>query len=1067
MALPELFGSYILHHQLARGVTSDVFLAQTTGDFPRLCTVKRIRPEFAALPGFVDRFKNDAQLLVQLTHGNIAQVLEVGAVEETLFIAMEQVDGVALPDVIAKVGDHGALPTELALYVVMEMCEAIVYLHRRQSEVRGTSTMPFDTAWPLEVMLSFDGVLKLIDLGSFGALRLGQQKINQLFQSPGYAVPEVILKKPIDERSSMFAVGVIGWELLAGRRLIASDPEEYVKAIVKRTWKVPLIKRADVPGDVTRTIMRLLSMDPSKRPDTLQSVRDEFGAHLRRIAPAYGSSSMARLLWNRFPEHAGRIESLTKALVRDAVTHQTSLTSEQNSRPTKSFGASETTDRLIDDPDPLRPGALIPGTRYRMVRSLGTGGSAEVFAAQHIDLDRQVALKILSSELARKSGAITQFRLEARACSRIRHANVVDVIDFGQLDDGRFYFAMELIDGQSMADVLAKERSLSPERALPIFRQIAKGVAAAHKFGIVHRDLKPENIMLVSQNGRRDVVKVLDFGVGAFIEGPEKRRVVGTPGYMAPEQVYGDPPSSQMDIYAVGATMYEALSAKLPYRAASLEEYVQQQGYGPPAPLTSHPRAEQVPKALERVVMRALELVPDDRQRSMNDFEQDLLWAQEEAGIVTDWNDLSRPDGKKPATQTLNAHEGIHPKRTNQTSTKPLFLRSSAILWLTGAALFLAIGVAYAIWNTARTTHIAIDNVAQSNPRASDHIKPQSIVAASLERARIAANQGNYTQPEQTSALDHIVEADRLSPDHPQTLALRATIAKELAARADRLNRVGPAYADHARTLYQESLAFKKDPHIELLARTAHATKTRPRPEARAAKIAQLLVAIEQAVHDGNLIGPPGRNALLFLKQLKTLDPTGRVHRDVSQSLRERAEAMKSNAQYAHQASQLLAAINKNQQGEIAAPTRAPGALAKTVARQPTPISDAARARRSVSRGNALLAKHRLDSAYAAFVAAARVDPANGAATLGMATVLFNRRNFTEAVRQAERAVALSRRGTKQQARALLLLGDSNYRLLRYQKARHAYKRILFTRPTHRIAKQRIAQLDADRDQYR
>ncbi len=195
MSLPELFGSYLLHHRLARGTTSEVFLAQTTGDFPRLCAVKCILPEVAVLQGFGERFRHDAALLVRMIHGNLVQVLEVGAVEERLFIAMEQIDGVTLPELLERIEDHGPLPPELALYVGLELCEAVTYINQHRREAAGAANFPSDAPWPLEVMLAFDGVVKIMDLGSYGAIRLGQQKVSQLFQAPGYAVPEVIQKR--------------------------------------------------------------------------------------------------------------------------------------------------------------------------------------------------------------------------------------------------------------------------------------------------------------------------------------------------------------------------------------------------------------------------------------------------------------------------------------------------------------------------------------------------------------------------------------------------------------------------------------------------------------------------------------------------------------------------------------------------------------------------------------------------------------------------------------------------------------------------------------------------------
>jgi eukaryotic-like serine/threonine-protein kinase len=638
MNLPRLFGAYLLYHKLGEGSVSEVYLARTTGEFPRLCVVKVILPTLAALPDFSERFRKDAALLVRLIHGNLVQVLEVGIVDEQPFVAMEQIDGVDLPTLIEQVPDQGLLPPELGLYVGIELCEAVTYVHLRRREVVRTTTFPHDHPWPFEVMLSFDGVVKLIDLGAFGAVRLGQQKVALLFRCPGYGVPEVILRRPLDARSDVFALGVVVWELLEGRRLLLADPEAYVRQVLSGTFRAPLLERKDLPGEVIRLVASMLSLDPDKRPSQVEEVRRIFVGGLRRLSPTYGSASLAQLLWRRCKVQIARHEALMDELSQYVGSGLPTMPEAK----TLSLGRAGVVDREIRESKPLKPGDQIPGTRYRVVRPLGSGGSAEVHAAQHIDLERQVAIKILSPRLARSTEAISQFRMEARACSRVSHPNIIDVVDFGELEDGRFYFAMELLDGESLSEVIEREGTLAPGRCIGIFRQIARALSAAHQQGIIHRDLKPENVVLVERESRRDFVKVLDFGVGAFEEGTAGARV-GTTGYMAPEQVAGARPTPAMDIYALGASLYQALSGELPYPGSTPEEYSEAQAKNPPPALRSRPTAMDAPPALERVVHRALERDPLARHRSMAEFELDLLRAQKEAGLETPWDDLPEP----------------------------------------------------------------------------------------------------------------------------------------------------------------------------------------------------------------------------------------------------------------------------------------------------------------------------------------------------------------------------------------------------------------------------------------
>lgn len=676
---PGLFGSYLLQHRLAQGNTAEVFLARTMGEFPRLCAVKRILPQLTALPEFAQRFKADASLLVNLHHGNVVQVLEVGTIDDQPFITMEHIDGIDLPQLISQVPEQGPLPVEFALYVALEMTEGLSYLRIRRREERAAEEVRKDPAWPLEIMLGFDGVVKIVDLGSFGALRLGQQKPSRLFRSPGYAVPEVILKRALDQRSDIFTVGLALWEILSGKRLLTDNPEAYIKAVLDGSWKAPLIDRKDLPGNVIRLVASMLDIDVENRPTHMEAVRSPLVEALRRLSPSYGSATLSRLLWQRCSGQIAKAEVLTQTLVNASATVQATP-----QFATESYGRSKRGQTL--DVDPLEIGEQIPGTRYRLVRALGKGGNAEVFAAQHIDLDRQAAVKILSPKVARNERAREQFRREARACSRVQHPNIVDVLDFGELEDGRFFFAMELLDGQSLADILDREGALPPSRVLGIARQVCKAVQAAHENGIVHRDIKPANIMLIERDGRADFIKVVDFGVMAFADDNQKKRV-GTPGYMAPEQVRGAPPTTAMDIYALGMTLYECLTGGLPYPTESLKVFSAAQAKTQPPALAAC--GEGIPDPVARVVHRALERNPAARPLSMADFEADLLRAQTDSGIASEWDDLREPTNvtdqrakmRRPSSPRMALRPPTRSGAVWIAAAFAMIIMASAVLW--------------------------------------------------------------------------------------------------------------------------------------------------------------------------------------------------------------------------------------------------------------------------------------------------------------------------------------------------------------------------------------------------
>ena len=1075
MSMPRLFGAYLLLEELEQGNTSEVYLARTVGQFSRLCVVKIFRPELAGLPEFQRRFRQDAALLVRLIHGNLVQVLEVGQADDHYFIAMEHVDGVHLPGLLDEVaGQEEALPPELALYVGLELCEALHYITMRRKEVEGGATFSADSPWPLEVMISFDGVVKVVDLGSFGAVRLGQQKVSRLFQSPGYAVPEVILKKDGDVRADVFAVGMVVWQLLQGRQLVANNPTGYVREVLSASWQAPLITRKDVAGDIIRAVATMLSLDPARRPKSLEEARDPLVNGLRRLAPSFGSGALSALIMRRCPEELSRSDELmARALDREAVASEPSDPTGANSL---SFGLAGEVDREIGEPVTLEVGAVIPGTRYKMVRRIGKGGTGEVYAAQHMDLERSVAIKILSPDLARRSRAIEVFRMEARACSRVGHPNIVDVIDFGELSDGRFFFTMELLEGESLARLMAREGALPPERALGIVRQVARALQAVHLSGIVHRDLKPENIMLVEREGRGDFVKILDFGGKAFVnrEGEGEASLAGTIGYMAPELVRGEASTPAMDVYATGVLLYRALCGELPYPATDLETFQEAQGQGPPPALRSREDGAAVPEALERVAHRALERDPAARHPSMADLEEDLIRAQQEAGLTTAYDDLP------PPSEVLDPRAR---RRTAQPRPAPLDSGSNRTPMI---AAGVAVGVA-----------LVLAVVLLAGPRASGPGKTPAVAPAPgsavptlrsdgplteaqqalLRQAEEAASHGRFTNPEGNCALDLMLQVEREEPGNPQTRALRDRFARLLEGAGDRL-RMAKAESS-ARTLYREALLFTPGvPRLEELAyppgQGAGAASKPPRPARPAAtdaEVAWLLSMTQLAVGEGRYIAPARKNALYFLRQLKRVDPTGErsvaARQRMSRGMWAHVEAPieKKELEKARKVLETMVLLDPSDkkaqrrltQVEQSIKWAAMKHLKEPPTKAPKKDSAAARAQAAilVAQARAALSSGKLARAGADFREALKADPSSGAAALGLATVAFEQGKDTRAVELVRRALRLRCDAVK----AYLLLGDASYNLRREKDAARAWRQVLKLRPGHRAAKSRLDKL--------
>ena len=217
---------------------------------------------------------------------------------------------------------------------------------------------------------------------------------------------------------------------------------------------------------------------------------------------------------------------------------------------------------------------------YEIVRELGRGGMGIVYEAFEKALDRKVALKILPEESAGDSEFVESFLSEARAAARVSHANIVHVYAVGE-DNGIYYIAMEYVEGRTLRQCVTEDGPFEPQRALEIIRLAAQALAEAHRHKIVHRDIKPANIMLT----RSGEVKVMDFGLAKMGAGKtgimSVDGVMGSPLYMSPEQVHGRRLDTRTDIYSLGASLYEMLTATPPYRAATLDDLLEKIVQGP------------------------------------------------------------------------------------------------------------------------------------------------------------------------------------------------------------------------------------------------------------------------------------------------------------------------------------------------------------------------------------------------------------------------------------------------------------------------------------------------------
>jgi serine/threonine protein kinase len=393
-----------------------------------------------------------------------------------------------------------------------------------------------------------------------------------------------------------------------------------------------------------------------------------------------------------------------------------------------------------NDGTPLRPkGSSDPfigrvlAERYHMLKRLGEGGMGKVYLAEHVKMNRQCAVKVMNSALLNDSDSAQRFAREASNAARIIHPNVAAVFDYGETD-GVVYLVMEYVDGEPLTRLLERETMLPAGRAVDIAHQVAEALVAAHELGIVHRDLKPDNIIVAPGKNGRDIAKVVDFGIAKAIEeGPNESLtrtglVIGTPEYMSPEQLLGDPVDARSDIYSLGCILYQMLTGRRTFDEPTREQMIKRR-LTEKAP---HPRdlIPDLPKTLDLIVARTLARGPNDRYGSAAEVRDLLIPAIALEGGFDDpsWRQpttRSNPtvfiEAAEQPTQEMTPYPGI-------TTQRPVWRRPLYIGVAVGVVIALATGTAVMAHN-ARVTAASTDTV-QANRRTTSLPDPHFNIRA-------------------------------------------------------------------------------------------------------------------------------------------------------------------------------------------------------------------------------------------------------------------------------------------------------------------------------------------------
>lgn len=261
------------------------------------------------------------------------------------------------------------------------------------------------------------------------------------------------------------------------------------------------------------------------------------------------------------------------------------------------------------------------GQRYKIVSELGHGGMADVYEARDVIFKREVALKIIKYENAKKIENLIRFQNEARFSAAFNHPNIVKIYDYGEYNNLP-YIVTEFVRGQTIRDVLDYKRCFSLNESCSIMLQLCDAVHEIHSKNIVHRDIKPQNIYYSSDGS----IKLGDFGIsillGSGMNVSENRKIMGTAQYLAPELVYGEKPTFQSDIFAMGITLFELLTGRVPFDAKDPHDVaVMQVEQEVPSPLKTNP---DLPKEIEEIVFKAVNKDLNKRYKNVLDMKKDI-----------------------------------------------------------------------------------------------------------------------------------------------------------------------------------------------------------------------------------------------------------------------------------------------------------------------------------------------------------------------------------------------------------------------------------------------------------
>ncbi|MCP4677837.1 MAG: protein kinase [Deltaproteobacteria bacterium] len=581
--MPVRFGRYLLIKRKSADAIGEQFLAVWGVDegVDQLRMIRGIYPSVAEESKFVALFSEEARALSRLANANVVRVMEVDTEAGIPFVACEHVEGVTLERLLDLTKESKKdCPWDLAVHIAAELLRGLDYVHRREDVLGRPMSMRHGDVRPTNVLISFDGEVKLTNFGS-ALYFIADEKTNARVQTYRgiYAPPEAGGVDEATVAGDLWGVAAILSTLLKRHETDALD-----------SWQV---EPSAVPREsIDAFLARALNKDPEERYADAAGMREVLLQIMKENASGHPPDDLAA--WTKELGHDDR--ETEGSIVRKMLEQDVQL----------SLGETA-------DGGRLGPGTVLDD-RYHLLRLLGEGGMGLVFEAEHLGIGRHVAIKVLHDRILDDDVAVERFRREARITGSLGHPNIIEVSDFGVTVEGHHYMVMDLLEGESLGERI-QQGAIDPWELGRIMLGICEGLDAAHRAGVIHRDLKPENIFLTSRGPR-----ILDFGIAKRSGLDEEEQgltrtghICGTAEYLAPEQVRGKEPDLRGDIYSVGVMLYEALTLETPFRGRTVGETLHKVMSDRVVPPRKRSGNASIPRMLEAICMKSLARAPEKR----------------------------------------------------------------------------------------------------------------------------------------------------------------------------------------------------------------------------------------------------------------------------------------------------------------------------------------------------------------------------------------------------------------------------------------------------------------------